>query len=154
MLALKASGLSNDEIEGKTGYKRAFIDRTVATYPVKKFTNRCVERIRTELFKDKVPALKKIVEDSLAALGEALAELRDPEIRAKILCDAKSMKALAGVVADMNGLLRLELGQSTENVQQVSYSYQQIRVGLQELAKMDPVFEYPKLPEPDGRSES
>lgn len=55
------------------------------------------------------------------------------------------VKNLASIGVDLNEMLRLEMGQSTQNIEVVQYSYNETKVMLEDLKKIDPVFEYPEL---------
>lgn len=112
-----------------------------------KRTKECITKVQDKItqaaFKHKVPMLKDIVDMSLTAIKESLEELKDPERRKEMLSRTGDLSALAKLATDLNALLRLELGQSTQNVETVSHSYQETKIILQELKKKDPVFEYP-----------
>lgn len=100
--------------------------------------------VKEEVLKDKVPILKEIVGTSLTAVQEYLVELGANKERLHSL-SVSEMKGLADVAKSLNELLRLELGQSTQNVQVVQYSFNEAKVMLEDLRKIDPVFEYPAL---------
>lgn len=100
--------------------------------------------VKEEVLKDKVPILKEIVGTSLTAVQEYLVELGTNKERLHSL-SVSEMKGLADVAKSLNELLRLELGQSTQNVQVVQYSFNEAKVMLEDLRKIDPVFEYPAL---------
>ena len=111
-------------------------------------------KIKQEVYEDKIPLLKDIVGMSLQQVKESLQELaKDPERKAKM--SIRDIRDLAGVGRELNDLLRLELGQSTENiaVKTVTHSHQSMHVLLEDLRKMDPVFEYPKLEAPKNEQE-
>lgn len=101
----------------------------------------------------KVPLMRDIIGMGLNGIREVLKEMVDPEIRSKMIRHVADLKALTGIVESLNILLRLEEGKSTQNVA-VNRSYQDTRVVLQDLAKVDPVFSYPQIPytETDGET--
>lgn len=95
---------------------------------------------------EKVPVMRDIVGMSLNGLKETLKELSDPETRRQMIKSVGDMTALAKIIEGLNVLIRLETDQSTSNVAVVhkhKHTYQETRMVLQELAKTDPVFEYP-----------
>lgn len=102
------------------------------------------QEIKEEVLSEKVPALKKIVGLSLQVVQEYLTNLAVDKIKQSALT-VKEVRDISGIAKDLNELLRLELGQSTQNVEVVQYSYQQTQVVLEDLRKIDPVFEYPEL---------
>ncbi len=102
------------------------------------------KEIKEEVLRDKVPLLKEIVDVSLSSVKEYLVELGQNKERLHSLA-VSEMKSIADVAKSLNELLRLELGQSTQNVQVVQYSFNEAKVMLEDLRKIDPVFEYPAL---------
>ena len=102
-----------------------------------------------ENYKKKIPTIKEIVGLGLSQLRDTMKEIAaDPELRRQLLSTAKDIGTFAKVVTDLNTLLRLELGESTQNVSSISRNFQETRVVLQELKKKDPIFDYPELAEP------
>jgi hypothetical protein len=106
------------------------------------------QKITKEAFKGKVPVIKDIISRSLTAIQETLMTFENEDVRKEMLSRPADIQALTKVVSDLNNLLRLELGESTQNIAIKSNSYQETRVVLQELRKIDPVFDYPELPAP------
>ncbi len=102
------------------------------------------QEIKQEVLSEKVPALKNIVGLSLQVVQDYLSNLAVDKIKQSTLT-VKEVRDISGIAKDLNELLRLELGQSTQNVEVVQYSYQQTQVVLQDLKKIDPVFDYPEL---------
>lgn len=105
----------------------------------------------------KVPLMQDIVGMGLEMLRDTLKEcVLDSEMRRQMIGNSvKDLAALTKVVGDLNLLLRLEEGKSTQNVA-VNKSYQDTRHALQTLAKVDPVFSYPiveTIPAPEDDSE-
>lgn len=111
------------------------------------------KEIKEEVLKDKIAILKNIVGTSLSTLKEYLDELSRDKERLHSLRVSEA-KGLSDVAKNLNELLRLELGQTTQNVQVVEYSYNETKVMLEDLKKMDPVFEYPALGEDEEDPES
>lgn len=109
------------------------------------------ERVNGAIIKkqweEKVPLMRDIVGMGLNGIRETLKEMADPAVRKEMIRHVADLKALTGIVESLNLLLRLEEGKSTQNVLTVNRSYQETRTVLQNLAKVDPVFSYPQLPE-------
>lgn len=109
------------------------------------------EHVNCEIIKkqwaEKVPVMRDIIGMGLNGIKETLKEMADPEVRRKMIPRITDLKALTGIVESLNLLLRLEEGKSTQNVLTVNRTYQETRTVLQNLAKVDPVFSYPQLPE-------
>ena len=117
--------------------KRIMEDETIAA------------ELARENYKKKIPTIKEIVGLGLSQLRDTMKEIAaDPELRRQLLSTAKDIGTFAKVVTDLNTLLRLELGESTQNVSSISRNFQETRVVLQELKKKDPIFDYPELAEP------
>lgn len=116
------------------------------------------EEVNCEIIKkqweEKVPLMRDIIGMGLNGIREVLKEMADPEIRSKMIRHVADLKALTGIVESLNILLRLEEGKSTQNVSTITRSYQDTRVVLEGLAKVDPVFSYPQIPytETDGEA--
>lgn len=103
---------------------------------------------------EKVPIMRDIVGMGLNGIKECLKEMADPARRQEMIRHVADLKALTGIVESLNMLLRLEDGKSTQNVA-VNRNYQETRVVLQDLSKVDPVFSYPQIPEKlEGDNES
>lgn len=92
-------------------------------------------------WEEKIPTMKNIIGMGLHGIEECLKEMQDPDVRKAMIQKMKDLAALTKIVTDLNMLLRLEEGKSTQNVA-VKNSYDQTRVVLQNLAKVDPVFQY------------
>ena len=103
-------------------------------------------------WENKVPIMEDIVGMGLDMLRDTLKELvLDSDMRRQMLGNVRDIASLTKVVGDLNLLLRLEAGKSTQNVA-VNRSFQDTRHALQTLAKVDPVFSYPiveALPQPE-----
>lgn len=113
------------------------------------FKNTCAraeKKIISEALRHKIPLLEEIASLSLQNIRDWLLELKDEDIRKAKISKISDVKALSDLLKNMNEMLRLEKGESTENVSTVSRNYQETRVVLQELSKKDPVFDYPALP--------
>ena len=137
-------GLSVRQIELET----AIPFQTVKKYLMSAEFQRAITEQRKELnellLESKIPTLKNIVALSLNSIQDYLMKLQDPEEKEKLT--SKQAKDLACIAKDLNELLRLELGQSTQNVQIVQFSLEQTRHIFEDLRAIDPVMEYPDLP--------
>jgi len=141
VMNLKEKGFDEQQIQMVTQFEPIEVRRIVQDEKVALATAK-------ENFKSKIPVIKDIVGMGLDAIRETLKTLNDPEVRTTMLANVRDLATLTRVVTDLNTLLRLEQGQSTENISSVSHSFQETRMVLQELKKKDPVFDYPELPEP------
>lgn len=105
--------------------------------------------IARENYQNQVPLMKDIIGMGLEALGRCLKEIvTDDGVRREVLARVSDMTAMKNIIQDLSMLVRLEEGKSTQNVAVSQRSYQETRIAIQELKRMDPVFEYPDLPEP------
>lgn len=89
--------------------------------------------ITEEIYKDKIPLAKSIVGLSLFKLERFLERFKPASVT-----DAKELKNIA---ADINGLLRLETGQSTNNID-VHVTHKDADSILKELSENDPFKDY------------
>jgi hypothetical protein len=141
VMRLKEKGYDENQIQMVTQFEPIEVRRICNDESIAVTTAR-------ENLKNKIPLIKDIVGMGLEAIKETLKTLQNPEVRANMLAKVSDVAALTKVITDLNTLLRLEQGQSTENISTVTRSYQETRMVLQELKKKDPVFDYPELPEP------
>lgn len=112
------------------------------------------QEVKEEMLLAKVPILEEIVSLSLNTVKEFLVELSTNEVK-KVLLTTKEAKDIMAICKDLNEMLRLELGQSTQNLAVVEMSYDQTKNLLDDLRAKDPVFEYPLIGNNDpSRSES
>ena len=98
-------------------------------------------------YKEKIPVMEDIAGLGLDILRESLKELMDPEFRTRMITKISDIAALKNVIQDISMLVRLEKGQSTNNMAVETRSYQETRKIIQDLRKIDPVFSYPEIPE-------
>ncbi len=114
------------------------------------------EEVNRDLIKQnweqKEPVMRDIVGMGLNGIKEALKEMVDPEVRRHMVKSVKDLSDLTKVVESINMLLRLEEGKSTANISSKhTHTVKETRNVLQELSKIDPVFDYSgvtnKLPE-------
>lgn len=104
------------------------------------------------LFSQKTPTIESIIGLSLRSINLTLIDLaKDDKLRKEMLGSVRALQTLTAIVKDLTILNRLELGKSTNNVEQKvshTHTYEQTRVAIQDLSKKDPVFSYPELPTP------
>lgn len=149
VLFLKHKGYTQDQIlslveADKHAVLRILEDEAIAD-----------ERARLEWDK-KIPTIKEIMSCCLSTVRDEMLRISsDKDYRSMMIRGVRDVALLTNMARDLNTLLRLELGQSTENVsikQSVTHSYQQTRAVIQDLKKVDPVFDYPELPPPPSES--
>lgn len=97
-----------------------------------------------EIVGDKIPALKQIVGLSLHTVKEFLLELAQDKERIKNL-QVFEAKQLTTICTEVNQMLRLEVGESTQNVAVVNYTFEDTKKVLKDLKAIDPIFEYPEI---------
>ena len=94
-----------------------------------------------EVFKDRVPLLKEVTQLSLLTLRDFLQNLSLDEARKGILT-IKDAKDLSSIAKEINEIARLELGQSTQNVEIVQRVERDVNVLIEDLKKTDPFKDY------------
>ncbi len=140
---LAVKGFTISQIIAKTEFPDYVVRKILRDNRTKACIDKVQDKITQEAFRHKVPMLKEIVSMSLTAIKETLEDLKDPEVRKEMLSRPSDLAALSKIATDLNALLRLELGQSTQNVETISHNYQETKIILQDLKKKDPVFDYP-----------
>lgn len=140
-------GCSTDDIVAQTGFKKPMVLAILRKYSLFKHVKERNQEIKEEILADKVPILKEIAQRSLSLLNEWLIETaNNPELRAARVNTVQDVKGLSNITKELNEMLRLELGQSTQNVAHVvEYSLEQTKQIFHELKEIDPVFEYPQI---------
>ena len=103
-----------------------------------------------ENYANRIDVVRNILGLGLDAIHQTLKGLQDPEKREALIGNMRDLKTLSDVIAQLNTLVRLEEGKSTINVATENHTFRQTRVILQELKKIDPVFDYPELPDKTG----
>lgn len=144
ILTLKGSGFSEAQISKLTDANIDFVRKVVSDDEI-------ADEISVEIYEKKIPTMQEIINLSLHSINQTIKEMAaDESLRKVMLGSMKDVALLTKVVSDLNTLVRLELGQSTQNVEvhQHTHTYQETREAIQELKKIDPVFDYPELPPP------
>lgn len=97
-------------------------------------------------FEERLPLIKEIVGLGLEQINRVFKDMSTDEVyRAVMITSAKDLTAITKVISDLNTLLRLDQGQSTEHV--LTHTYQETRTILEDFRKRDVVFDLPALPE-------
>lgn len=108
--------------------------------------------IMVETMKTKVPLLREVVSLSLLTLRDFLQTLQTDEARKERLT-VKDAKDLSAIAKEINDIARLELGQSTQNIEVVSRVEKDINVIIDELKQKDPFANYENDPDPSVDTE-
>lgn len=110
-------------------------------------------------YEQKVPVLKNIYGLGLDALNERMQELLDPDVRKKALAKFTDLKQLLDILERVHEMLNPVDKRNNINIQNnittptgEGDSYQKTRETISALRSVDPVFEYPQLPEPPAKS--
>ena len=140
--SLQEKGFAEDMIATLTEYpaiqvKRICEDENIAKARAK------------ENYLQKIPIMKEIIGMGLEGIREFLKELiLDPDKRKEAIKTVAQANTLKTLISDLEMLVRLEEGKSTANLAvQQNHNFQQTREAIQNLRKLDPVFDYPELPE-------
>jgi hypothetical protein len=132
----------------KVKFVRAILAKKGAEIEVRKAARQAAK----QLYGEKVNVLKDILGLGLNVTREYLEEMQDITVRDERLQTLQDFKALAETMVKYNELLRLDLGQSTQNVAVIQYSWEETRKLLMELKNKEPgVFDLPDigpLPQP------
>lgn len=108
--------------------------------------------ISLALFADKVPALRQTIGLTLEIINQRLQSMLSNEEEIKSF-GPKELVQIASLLKSTNEILRLESGQSTQNVA-IAHSYEAARAALNQLRPKDPIFDYPQLPDANGSESS
>lgn len=96
------------------------------------------QKVVEEVYEDKIPLMKDIVGISLSKLKQFISAVEIENIET-----IQEAKALKDIACDLNSMLRLELGQSTENIAinaQAQYTIEHTQKLLADLRPKDPIF--------------
>lgn len=91
------------------------------------------------IYASKIPTAKEVVGWSLEKLATFVKENRP--------VTWEDAQRLTKIATDMQMLLRLELGQSTQNIELVTRTQRDVTAIIQDLSANDPFVDYPALPE-------
>lgn len=118
---------------------------------IREYANDAIQEFKEEVFKNKIPLIKDIIGLSLTNIKEFLVELSQNDEKKGEL-KVRDIRELAEVAKSLNELMRLEQGESTINIgMNVTHQHNHTVTmeALGKLAAIDPVFEYPALPQPE-----
>ena len=113
---------------------------------VKEVADNLIQEVADNIYREKVPLAKEVVGLSLTALKEYLVDLNSNPAK-KVKLTPQDAKALCSVACELNNLLRLELGEPTQNIAVVHHSYAETKKIFDELRQKDEIFDYPELPD-------
>lgn len=99
-----------------------------------------------KIYEEKIPLAKSIVGKSLTKLDNFLTTYTPSNI--------EDAKGLAKIATDVTTLLRLELGQATQQVEIMHKTQRDVNVILHELKDNDPFVDYPDIVEGEIVAES
>lgn len=106
------------------------------------------DQIAKETYRKKIPTIQEIINLSLNAMNLTLRDMAvNEDFRKQMISKVSDLSALAKTVESLNMLLRLELGKSTNNAA-VKLTYEKAQEALSDMTKVDPIFDWTKLPEP------
>lgn len=103
--------------------------------------SRMRQEIMAEAMKAKLPLLREIVGLSLTTLRDFLENLVTDDDR-KAALSIKDAKDLASIAKEIHEMARLELGQSTQNIEVVQRVEKDINDIIDELRVKDPFMDY------------
>lgn len=145
---MRAGGITHEESLAGTmsilNIPAVTVMKTLKRNDLKGKADALFENVKEAVFEDKVPILKDIIGLTLNQVKDSLEYLSQDEER-KARLSPRDIRDLTGIARELNDLLRLELGQSTVNIQSTTQTHQSVHVILDDLRKIDPVFEYPEL---------
>jgi hypothetical protein len=103
-----------------------------------------VKKLEEEVYKDRIPMMKEIIGKGLMKVKEFVDNFTPS--------DMGEARILEKMVTDLNGMLRLDTGQSTQNIAVAGEVAHNMSFDIKELQKrlsqVDPVFSYPELDAP------
>lgn len=121
----------------ETGFKPEVIKRTLAKAAAEEEAKLQRREYADKIYGEKIPFCKRIVGLGLEELESFVANNK-PQ-------DWKDASVLCKMLTDMQMLLRLELGQSTTNVEMVVKTSRDITSILKDLKSTDPFVDYPEV---------
>lgn len=122
------------EVSKKLGINRETVSQILQKSAAQKEAKRQREEYADILYSQKLPLAKSIVGKSLVEVDNFLTTFKPSNVQ-----EAKDLVKMA---TDMTTLLRLELGQSTQQIEIIHKTQKDITVILQELKEADPFMTY------------
>jgi len=133
-------------IAKEVGVSTTDVRNVAEAHELKPMVQEIQERVAREVLIDRVPILREITQVTLTAIKDFVYKLEDKKFRDRFIESVRDLKDLTAIVSDVGSMLRLELGQSTQNVEvKNQMSLEQTVNVLKELSNRDPVFEYPQI---------
>lgn len=120
------------------------VERCLAKSGLKAEATQLREAITEEVYKGKVPFLKEVVGLSLNVVKDFLVDLTTNQDK-KDAMTAQDAKHITNIAKDLNELLRLELGEATQNIHVVQHTLAETKIVLEDLRKKDKIFDYPEI---------
>jgi hypothetical protein len=136
VLALKKRGFDESQINAVSQLDHMVVRKILEEEEVNKV-------LIKEAWANKTVLMRDVVGMGLNGIKEVLKEMIDPEVRRQMIRGIPDLAGLTKIVEQLSMLLRLEEGKSTSNIA-TQHTYQETRIALQELSRIDPVFEYNK----------
>ena len=134
-------------VMNKVGVTERAAERIIAKHFAKEEGKKQRREYADEIYKEKIPIAKAVVAMSLDKLCAFV-----NNCTVETFEDAK---ALSKIASDMNVLLRLELGQSTNNVEVITRTEKSVQTLLGELKEVDPFVNYTEITDvPTQKSDS
>lgn len=126
--------LAIDIVAHQTGRKPEFVINTLKKAKAREEAKIQRAEYADAIYAEKIPQIQSIVGLSLEKLGQFVSNFHPETIE-----DAKGLSKIA---TDMNTLLRLELGKTTQSIELIQRTEKDVTVLLEELKNNDPFVDY------------
>lgn len=143
------NGLTPKQIAGKNSVSEKVVRSIIAKVGLKSIAEEHRQELFSKTLQEKIPLLREVMGLTLLSLKDFLEALYSDEER-KAALTVKEAKDLSSIAKDLNEIIRLELGQSTQNIEMVTKVEHDVTFILEDLRKKDPFVDYPQLPEKTG----
>lgn len=131
-------GYKAEQIISVTGYKEEDVHKICED-------DRITGEAARQNFKDKSKIAEDIIGLGLEVVRAAMVDLRDPEIRRKMVTKISDVKDLLKEIQALDAMLQPPVkGPEVQG----TITFEGTREAFQQLRKKDPIFDYPALPEP------
>ena len=141
------SGSNEEDIIKQTGFSAKIVRAVILRHGLEEAKEKRDKKLAQEVLKEKIPVLQAITRLSLNAVKDWLEEtVEDAALKAVRIANVRDVRALTSIAKELNEMLRLELGESTQNVKHdVEFSIDQTKKVLREIKSVDPIFDYPEI---------
>jgi hypothetical protein len=133
-----------------TGFPHRTIEKYANLIRIEEKVDKAITEIKKDVYRRKLPLIKEIVGLTLEGVKEAVQGVIEDKERLRSF-SPREIRDLTMVAAELNNILRLETGQSTQNISNKTHitetTSQSVSVILKDLKEIDPVFEYPEVPD-------